>query len=1480
MSSGSSSLSTADIIGIAVGGVLALATVIGLIFSCYTMCCKKNKSPQVYPQQGQYPPYYPPNGAYGQPMNSGYYQQYPPYQQQQQPYSPNKQSLNLEQPPTYSAANSNYSILLLFFTFDNRHKISANIVDQISIYDEDWNLLNEFNLLKEFIFDTNAYKKEYCSSKNDLSNATKENPNAITINQSNGNLRIRNKLEVDHPIVSVTIEKVSAKQLTGKQLYQSNGVQIRFPELNIDQSTIINLISLPSSSIISLTLHNQYGEVFSIKNTANPFEILIPRPNITLLPAMFHQNVKLLSNKSKFTYYHINLTHNVNLSISLHIELEPEDRDLSYLIIIRFNGVPDLKANVYDDWKILCPKDRKNSSSKYTYFISNTRIAYHQWAIIGIRELKTCHFDNFNDKNEFSSNYSIRMYTSGCYYLDKYHTWQSDGLTVGEETNERFTQCYSTHLTTFASGFVILPNPIEFNGDFAFERNLTIYITLIIIGLLYLITMLFSYRKDKTDAKMLMVIPLLDNNPRNTYLYQLVVFTGMRANAGTKSKVYFILSGDDDDTNIRTLTGDRRILDRGQTDSFIMAVPRPLGQLNYLRIWHDNSGLDSDASWYLKYVLVRDLQTMETNYFICEKWLAVEKDSGEIDRTLTVASEFEQRELKHVLSKNAYRSMADNHLWFSIFAYHLPSANRFTRVQRCTCCFVLFFISLLMNILYYDVKEERTKDELDQYGLTMGPFHISKEEISIGVMVELIIFFPSLFLVTLFRRTKPSHPRAISPVGEALQTIRMKKSQTTNQTRIKGKKFLFPWWFIFIAYFLSFLMVATSVTFILFTSVRIGNEKVQQWLGSILASFCASVLLTQPLKVLSLALLFMCLCQKKEQVEAFIEQEDPLEDFTVSTTDPHRKFPPRSILAKTRLDPYHARRQKEFLDNLRAMRLKEVKAWFILRELALLLVFLGTLYAISYANRDVAKSHQMVNYLQREFLKPDRRYVNKSNSAERKSIYITDNIQTIDEYWKWLEEVFPTKYEKMLWKDNINNKRLLNQNTRTNRIIGWPSLRQLRVKNESCPRNALNGRMKIDDCNRPYTWYNEAKTPFGYDIDEITTEHFTYPFKYKSSEDKTLIYSTTYATYMAGGYVHEIRGSNIDAIRNGIRNLRTHHWIDRYTRAVFLTFGLYNPNANLFVYCSFLLEQLPITNTVIFQASFQPFKLVQLYTGTELLYCLSYLILIIYYMITEIKLFLETRQGYIKQFWSYVNWAIIICSWFGVVIHVYRQIEVKKMAKILERTKGQEPINLQLFSYLDNVLTYLLGFCCFFGTVKILRLLRFNRRLSLLHLTLKKSARQILGFIFMFSIVFVAFISLFYLLFHSHLKHYSTWLETSWTCFEMISLHFSTVPELSHFDPFIAGISLFLFVFLGIYTLSNMFISIIVDNFNIIRQIELKQKNEVELLQFISIKMKRWLGLRSYKNELEKNKNPVVEFPEKIDRLMIAIDKVYNNQRY
>ena len=55
-----------------------------------------------------------------------------------------------------------------------------------------------------------------------------------------------------------------------------------------------------------------------------------------------------------------------------------------------------------------------------------------------------------------------------------------------------------------------------------------------------------------------------------------------------------------------------------------------LGLLNCIRIWHDNSGPGSSASWFLKYIIVRDLQTMEKFHFIAQRWFAVEKEDGKV----------------------------------------------------------------------------------------------------------------------------------------------------------------------------------------------------------------------------------------------------------------------------------------------------------------------------------------------------------------------------------------------------------------------------------------------------------------------------------------------------------------------------------------------------------------------------------------------------------------------------------------------------------------------------------------------------------------------------------------------------------------------------------------------------------------------------------------------------------------------------------
>ena len=240
-----------------------------------------------------------------------------------------------------------------------------------------------------------------------------------------------------------------------------------------------------------------------------------------------------------------------------------------------------------------------SNESIYTYFIDNQKTVGHQSVIFGIRQLNSTEMANVcsnssvinppltNQRFNFTSNYELRVYTSGCYYLDANNHWEADGLKVGPTTNHYQTQCYSTHLTAFAGGFLVLPSPINWNYVFThadFNRNKTVYITVICVCILYILLIIYARHKDRKDIEKLGVTPLPDNHRSDPYFYQILVFTSHRSEAGTKSKVQFIVSGDDDETKVRTFADLRRpILQRGGIDAFIMTVPKYISCL-FLKI--------------------------------------------------------------------------------------------------------------------------------------------------------------------------------------------------------------------------------------------------------------------------------------------------------------------------------------------------------------------------------------------------------------------------------------------------------------------------------------------------------------------------------------------------------------------------------------------------------------------------------------------------------------------------------------------------------------------------------------------------------------------------------------------------------------------------------------------------------------------------------------------------------------------------------
>jgi len=152
---------------------------------------------------------------------------------------------------------------------------------------------------------------------------------------------------------------------------------------------------------------------------------------------------------------------------------------------------------------------------------------------------------------------------------------------------------------------------------------------------------------------------------------------------------------------------------------------RSLGQLIYLKIWHDNSGKGDSASWFLKYIIVSDLQTSEKFYFICQNWLAVEKGDGMLERRMFVATERQKREFKYLIEKQTSHYFMDMHLWFSVF--YRPVVSSFTRLDRVTCCFMFHYVSMFLNIVIYGFMAVSNCDRSSQVDLSL--FHISLQQV-------------------------------------------------------------------------------------------------------------------------------------------------------------------------------------------------------------------------------------------------------------------------------------------------------------------------------------------------------------------------------------------------------------------------------------------------------------------------------------------------------------------------------------------------------------------------------------------------------------------------------------------------------------------------------------------------------------------------------------------------------------------------------
>ena len=142
-----------------------------------------------------------------------------------------------------------------------------------------------------------------------------------------------------------------------------------------------------------------------------------------------------------------------------------------------------------------------------------------------------------------------------------------------------------------------------------------------------------------------------------------------------------------------------------------------------MKIWHDNSGVEKDASWFLKYIIVYDLQTGQKYYTFCENWLSAEKGDEKIEKNLFFISKKEFTKLK-IKNENILEKISDLHLWYSIFAK--PIESSFTRLNRVTSCFLHVYLTMVLITSYFTTSYFNLSSEVM---LSMSLFSLTQEQV-------------------------------------------------------------------------------------------------------------------------------------------------------------------------------------------------------------------------------------------------------------------------------------------------------------------------------------------------------------------------------------------------------------------------------------------------------------------------------------------------------------------------------------------------------------------------------------------------------------------------------------------------------------------------------------------------------------------------------------------------------------------------------
>jgi len=415
-----------------------------------------------------------------------------------------------------------------------------------------------------------------------------------------------------------------------------------------------------------------------------------------------------------------------------------------------------------------------------------------------------------------------------------------------------------------------------------------------------------------------------------------------------------------------------------------------------------------------------------------------------------------------------------------------------------------------------------------------------------------------------------------------------------------------------------------------------------------------------------------------------------------------------------------------------------------------------------------------------------------------------------------------------------------------------------------------------------FNWknYNLSYSPV------LSNQYLYESFQYASTDSlNSYPYNGIYSLYPGDGYVFKLIGSNADLITN-LTRLQSFNWIDRQTRAIFLETLFYNPHIDSFAYITILFEILPSGNLL---KSIQ-IDVIKLFSdSSKVSYLLVfYLILSGFSMINEIFRIKKERLSYLKKFWNWVEILLITFSISAFVLSFNAYNNKNNALSFIQQTKGHAYLRLQHINNSYQILIICLAFALFFSIIKLIKVLRFNKKILYFIEIFKTVSFDLIFFSIGLFIGWFAFVQLMYLIINTQIMGFKS--MTASIMSGLVILNGYQINELNSFEmsslsKLIISLYYVAVLFFGISTLLTVLCFSICkakesfeakDKFNEISLMEVAKK-KINLLAWQSVKDETASEDKNFLNEFITSINDLIYY---LETVFILIYIFYNNLKY